>query len=531
MASICRVLALALLAALWGAQGARADDSIRDSLQRLGRETRLEIDGQAVRDYPLIQDFYRARNYAPAWTSAQSRAQLIAAVQASPSVGLRPEDYHLSQLEASRSRDGEAPAASEDILYTDALLRLASHHLHGKLDPADYLPEIDLDSTELGGDPIAVLRQTIETGEIPALLRRLTPTAPLYQSLQQGLARYQGIEARGGWATIAPGPTLHPGERSQRIAQLRTRLLASGELRGATSDEELFDDALEAAVRHFQRRHQLAVDGVVGKKTLAALNVSASQRVDQIRVNLERARWLLHDLPATYVLVDIAGFEVRFFRDHRLILQSRAVVGRPYRRTPVFRAAISYLEFNPTWTVPPTILSNDVLPEIRKDPGYLAKRNMRVLTFQGQEVDPASVDWSRFSGKNLPYMIRQDPGPDNALGRVKFMFPNRHMVYLHDTPARNLFERTERAFSSGCIRVEKAEQLAELLLGPQGWSRDDVAAAFAEKKTRKVELATAVPVLLYYWTVAVGENGELLFKVDLYDRDRRVLEGLNRLGE
>lgn len=529
MRNVCLGLIFALLAVLGAPQGARADDAIRDAMERLARETRIDLNGETVRDHPLIQAFYRALDYAPAWTNARSRAQLMAAVQDSPSVGLRPEDYHPGFLEASRHR-GAPPVAADDILYTDALIRLASHHLHGKLDPTDYLPEIDLDSAEVGGDPVAVLRRTIEQGEIPELLRRLTPTAPQYQSLQRGLVEYQEIAARGGWGTVAPGPTLHPGERSERIAQLRRRLRASAELHGATDAEELFDEALEDAVRRFQRRHQLADDGVVGKNTLAALNVSVDRRIDQIRVNLERARWLLHDLPATYVLVDIAGYEIRFFRDGQLVLQSRAVVGRPYRRTPVFRAAISYLEFNPTWTVPPTILTNDVLPEIRKDLGYLAKRNMRVLTFQGREVDPSTVDWARYTGRNFPYMIRQDPGPDNALGRVKFMFPNQHMVYLHDTPARDLFERTDRAFSSGCIRVEKAVQLAELLLGPEGWSRDDVASAFADKKTRKAELATPVPVLLYYWTVAIGEDGQLRFKPDLYDRDRRVLQGLNQLA-
>jgi murein L,D-transpeptidase YcbB/YkuD len=309
---------------------------------------------------------------------------------------------------------------------------------------------------------------------------------------------------------------------------LRQRLLASAN--GAahtTHDPELFDPALEAAVRHFQSRHQLAADGVVGKKTLAAANVSAAARIGQIRANLERARWLLHDLPPTYVLVDIAGFEVRYFRDGRELLRSRAAVGQPYRKTPIFRSRISYLEFNPSWTVPPTILTKDVLPEIRKDPGYLARRTMRVLTLQGQEVDPAGIDWRRYSGRNLPYVVRQDPGPKNALGQVKFMFPNAHMVYLHDTPEREIFRQPERAFSSGCIRIEEARRLAVLLLGAEGRSESDVDALFAEAKTRRVRLAHPVPILLYYWTVALGDDGDVLFKRDLYGRDDALLAALD----
>ena len=327
------------------------------------------------------------------------------------------------------------------------------------------------------------------------------------------------------------GPTLHPGDRSPRVVALRERLSASADLRdpGPVTDRGLFDTALAQATRHFQTRHQLDADGVVGKKTVTALNVPVSQRIDQIRINLERARWLLHDLPASYVLVDIAGFTVRYVQDGKELLRSRAVVGKPFRMTPIFRATMKYLEFNPTWTVPPTILRQDVLPQIRKNPGYLASKKMRVLTFEGKEVNPASVDWSRYQGKNLPYLIRQDPGPDNALGRVKFMFPNQHHVYLHDTPSRDLFRQSERAFSSGCIRVEEAATLAKLLLARQGWTPAQVEESLAGKRTRKVSLDTPVPVLLYYWTVAIEDDGDILFKRDIYQRDAKLLEALDEL--
>ncbi len=502
----------------------QAQDTLAAALEQLQREGSMHIAGTLVRNTPLLQSFYAARGQQPAWITPASRQQLLAAVGTASAEGLNPRDYHLAALQGSAT-----DAAAFDALRTDALIRLAAHLFHGKLDPVDYLPGIDLQSEELGNNAVQMLENAIAKPDISALLERLTPRARIYVQLKAGLAQYRIIEQHGGWRPIDDGPTLRTGDRSPRVAALRERLRTSADLRdtGPLIDQELFDTALAQATRHFQARHQLDADGVVGKKTLAALAVPVAQRIDQIRINLERARWLLHDLPASYVLVDIAGFAVRYVQDGKELLRSRAVVGKPYRKTPIFRASISYLEFNPTWTIPPTILRQDTLPEIRKNPAYLASRHMRVLTFQGKEVNPASVDWSRYQGNNLPYMIRQDPGPDNALGRVKFMFPNKYDVYLHDTPSRDLFRHSERAFSSGCIRVEQAATLAKLLLARQGWTPAQVDEAFVSARTRKVSLESAVPVLLYYWTVAIEDDGDILFKRDIYQRDAKLLQALD----
>lgn len=505
---------------------ARAGEALPALLSELEARGELETGPVTVHDNALLQRFYAARARRPAWSDAAARASLHAAVLAAADDGLRPEDYHAQALEAPA---GLSPAQAE-LVHTDALLRLASDLFHGRLDPIDHVPGIDLQNAELDADPIAWMERAIASRDIGAAVAALAPRTPIYARLKAALAAHRGIARRGGWASVPPGPTLRPGERSDRVPALRARLRASGELADATpADATLFDDALAAAVRLFQVRHQLATDAIVGRQTLAAANVPVAQRIDQIRVNLERARWLLHDLPSTYVLVDIAGFEVRYVRDGIERLRSRATVGRPYRRTPVFRSSIAYLEFNPTWTVPPTILANDVLPAIRRDPGYLARRNMRVLTFQGQPVDPRTIDWNRYRGRNFPWMIRQDPGPDNALGQVKFMFPNAHMVYLHDTPERALFARPERAFSSGCIRVEQAHRLAELLLEAEGRDSAAVQSLFEEARTRRVALANPVPVLLYYWTVTFDGDGSVIFKRDIYDRDPPLLAALDRL--
>jgi murein L,D-transpeptidase YcbB/YkuD len=316
--------------------------------------------------------------------------------------------------------------------------------------------------------------------------------------------------------------------RDARVAALRRRLAVGGDLVGAPAgDETLFDEALEQAVYRFQARHGLDVDGVVGAQTLAALNVSVASRIDQIRVNLERARWVFQDISKDYVLVDIAGFQAEMVKDARQVWASKVQVGKPYRKTPVFKASMTYLVLNPTWTVPPTILAKDILPRVRRDPGYLKRKRIRVVDRKGRIIDPKGLDWSRYTGRNFPYFLRQDPGPDNALGRIKFMFPNKHLVYLHDTPHKELFRRSERAFSSGCIRIERPFALAELLLDdPRKWSREQILAAIDSNKTRTVFLPEPIKVLLLYWTVDVDEQGRVWFRKDLYGRDRKVLAAL-----
>jgi murein L,D-transpeptidase YcbB/YkuD len=237
---------------------------------------------------------------------------------------------------------------------------------------------------------------------------------------------------------------------------------------------------------------------------------------------------MLYDIPPSFVLVDIAGFDITVLHDGEPVWESRVQVGKPYRSTPIFRSAISYLVLNPTWTVPPGILKNDVLPAVRRNPAYLASKNLRVIDYQGREVDPATIDWSRATAQSFPYLLRQDPSPANSLGLIKFMFPNEHNVYLHDTPSKELFERDERAFSSGCIRVERPFELAELLLADaEEWSREKIRAAVESRQTRTVKLERPVPVLLYYWTAQGRPDGTTQFKKDIYGRDAAVLKALD----
>ena len=291
---------------------------------------------------------------------------------------------------------------------------------------------------------------------------------------------------------------------------------------------DYFTPVLEAAVKEFQQRHGLDTDGIVGKQTLGSMNVSTKDRIDQIRVNLERGRWVLNDIQDEFLIVNIAGFKAYLVRNNKLIWTSRVIVGRPYRKTPVFKSSIKYMIFNPAWTVPPGILRNDVLPIARKNPFYIREQRFEVLDQQGRQVDPDSVDWSAYTGKNFPYTLQQEPGPDNALGRIKFVFPNSHFVYLHDTPHRELFGREERTFSSGCIRIEKPLELAELLLNDtEKWSRQKIEEAIATNKTQSVYLPHPVTIMLLYWTVIIEPDGIVNFRKDIYNRGNGVLNALN----
>jgi murein L,D-transpeptidase YcbB/YkuD len=325
-------------------------------------------------------------------------------------------------------------------------------------------------------------------------------------------------------ATSEAGYALDPAVSAELGEQLGDATSAASSAPPINPDE-VFDEYLVNAVKQFQRDQYLEDDGAVGPATRAALNISAHARVEQIRVNLDRARWLLHHIPEELLLVDIAGFKVTYFRGGKALWKSRVQVGMSYRTTPVFKSEVNYITLNPTWTVPPTILRKDILPKLRKDLSYLREHNIRVLDSNGQQLDPATIDWSRPGNVTL----RQDAGDDAALGKAVIRFPNPYAVYLHDTPHQKLFNKSQRAFSSGCIRVERALELVELLLEQTpGWDEAAINKTLATGKTRNVTLAKRVPIMLAYWTVDAVSDTKVAFKPDIYARDGAVLAALNR---
>ena len=509
---------------------------LQSRMVQLSDHGSLELEGEVITSRQFLPELYKQRDYQLAWSSHMDNARALAdRILASHQEGLVPADYHAAGIQqllaaSSGSKLSDLQRVDLDIMLSEALARYAYHLRFGKVNPERLDADWNIQRSFKGQDPLVELQGVIDSKAFDAQLDARISQLPVYPQLRGALAKYVAIGAAGGWPAIPAGPTLKPGMQDERVPLVRQRLRITDDLSAETAvDDPLeFDAALKDAVVHFQLRHGLDKDGFIGKGTLAAMNVPVAARIDQIRVNLDRARWVSQDIPETFVIVDIAGFNARLFRKGVVVWDEPAQVGKPYRSTPVFREDMTYLELNPTWTIPPTILANDILPKVKSDPAYLQKKHLQVLTRDGKVVDPTSIDWSSMSAPGFPYILRQTPGPHNALGRVKFMFPNPHFVYLHDTPHQELFSRSSRAFSSGCIRVNNPYRLAELLLqDADNWNHEKIVAAVDTVKQQRVSLSEPVPVLLLYWTVNVSADGTVFFRDDIYQRDAKVLAGLD----
>ncbi|WP_244860864.1 L,D-transpeptidase family protein [Aromatoleum petrolei] len=531
------MLALILLALATAAIAAPlADGLLRDALRERAEALRNGGDvrpgGGVIAARRVIPEFYESRGFAPAWADADRRSALLTTVRDSASHGLDPADYQIDVLRKLADEAGSDPLKMADceLLFTEALIRLVYHLRFGKVDPRELYPEWNF-SRSLGAvRSVQALEALVRADSLHDAVERYAPQLESYRRLRNALSAYQAIEARGGWPALRPGPTLRAGEHDARVAALRARLAASGDyVSSGTPQPDLFDDGLRTAVIAFQSHHGLEPDGAVGRRTLAELQVDVGRRIEQIRVNLERLRWVAQDIEGDYLIVDIAGFSARLYLDNRLAWQSRVVVGRPYRKTPTFRAVMQYLVLNPKWVVPPTILREDVVPNVLRDARYLAENDMRVVDGAGRTIAPAAINWARYRNGGFPYQIVQAPGAENPLGRIKFMLPNEYSVYLHDTPSRALFGRSERAFSSGCIRLERPLELAVLLLDdPEQWNAEALQKAIEIGETRTVPVERRVPVMILYHTVEVGDDGTTDFRPDLYDRDAEVSAALAR---
>jgi len=512
---------------------AQADprDVLRDRIDLLVISHETTIAGAPIAAVMVVDELYARRDYKPAWDDPALVKQLFDQILRSVDHGLNPEDFHARQLgQRIRPRaDADDPVfrADTEILCTDALARLAITLQFGKLDASDLDPTWNFSRHIIRQEPIQYLNSILEAKTVGRELAGLGPEDPLYRRFQSGLRTYRSIMAAGGWQPVEDGPILKKGSTGTRVEQLRNRLRISGDLNTPKASQPTgFDTDLEGAVKRFQLRHGIDHDGKVGPRTIEALNVPVEVRVGQLRASLERLRWVYRDIENDVIIVDIAGFKAHLFREGEEIWQTRVQVGKPYHATPVFKDTMRYLDFNPTWTIPPGILRKETLPAIRHDPSYLSRNNMSVVTTSGKVVDPSTIDWAT-TGKGFPYMIRQEPGPHNALGRVKFMFPNKYMVYLHDTPSKGLFARSERAFSHGCIRTQNPFELAELLLADQGWNRKRIDQVLESRKTTRVNLDRPITVMLLYWTAEVDDEGTVLFRKDIYDRDGAVIKGLD----
>lgn len=484
-----------------------------------------------------VASFYQRLHGQPAWQSEARIALLDQALETLRDDGLDPAAYRAGtwreRFTASQSAGPSAQAAF-DVEASEALLLALEHLNRGKLDPRQVEAGWDAPRPERRYSMVQVAH-AVERGDIDAALDAARPSGVEYQALREALARYRQLDASHVAYLPAGEASLRQGDEGSAIAILRRRLALWGEHESVAADSSAyplidaraevstrFDSELAASVQRFQRRNLLQADGVVGEQTRRALNATPAARADQLRVNLERARWLRPaDDRGARLWVDIAGYRLHYVRPSGEEWNARVVVGSPRRETPIIHSSVSHLTINPSWTVPPTILREDMLPRIRQDADYLAQHDIEVVNMTGERVAADEVDWQRPGG----VMLRQVAGASNPLGRVVVRFPNNDMIYLHDTPARGLFQRDQRALSSGCVRVEGIAELAQMLLEDSG-SRYRMRSLLNGGSDQRVNLPNRIPVALHYLTAWPNAQGEVEFRQDIYQRDARVLAAL-----
>jgi L,D-transpeptidase YcbB len=476
----------------------------------------LKIDGEAV-DAVSLRSFYQARGWRPAW--GENREVVMGALAAAELEGLPTRRLHLTALARLAGKEG-ARQASLDLLITDALLRYAAAMRGQRVDPTTI--EDDWFLPVPAFDPVAFLGSHVT--DAAQALKKLEPPYVAYQLLRQKLAELRAVAAAGDWPKVPTGDPLKPGTTDDRILAVRKRLAAAALLAADNVDSPLYDDALQAAVQEFQRRHGLLDDGVLGRQTVVAMNVSAAERARQVALNMERWRWLPPHLEENHIVVNVPGAWLEVVENGKAVMTMKVVVGDPDHPTPAMHAKMTSLVLNPIWRIPASIATNEILPKLKKDPGYLMANDLELVSDSFAPGSSASqgvgISWKELS--TMPWPVRQRAGSDNALGRIKFNIPNSDDIYLHDTPNRKAFGRTFRALSHGCVRVEKPDELALYVLSNKDWTAAKLDQSIETGETRTVTVARHLPVWLLYWTTWVDAQGVLQFRDDIYGRDQRL---------
>lgn len=486
-------------------------------------------DNQPIPDWRALAALYQSSASPYLWHSAEGVADqvlidsLLRAVDSAAAQGLSAARYHDRRLVE------EAGVARRDLLLSDALLRLISDIGRGQPEAALQQRLWHLSRPQI--DPVTLARRALEQRDPVRVVAELAPQTQQYRALVDLYQHYRLIEREPPLPALPNDLLLKPGEQSDQVPLLRRYLVRFGDaqpdpLAQATAPD-LYDLTLEEALRRFQMRNGLEDDGVLGPKTLAELNRPLSDRLEQIRVNLERWRWMPRQLGERYLLVSSAGSYLELVEQGRSVMQLRTITGRPKWPTPSFQTELSHLTVNPSWIVPRRILRQELLPKIRADINWLASNNMNVERYQEgrwQAVDPATVNWD--STGNL--RLRESPGPANSLGRLKFGMDNPFSIYLHDTPAKSLFDKPLRSFSHGCVRVQSIENLAQHLLmdapSMQSWFNE----ALAQGETRIRSLPEPVPVYIVYFSTWIDDQGRAQFRPDVYGLDTQVLARMRK---
>ncbi|MFK5981169.1 MAG: L,D-transpeptidase family protein [Rhizobiaceae bacterium] len=481
-----------------------------------------------------IDEYYANTDFAPIWiTDNRISKKGIAAIEAllgAANDGLTIADYGNTSLAEMSGATQMNDLATLEVSISTSILSYAQHMSAGRLDPSKVNREIAIYPKKTSAE--VVLHHLRGTSNLKIFLRLLAPHTPRYERLREALSNYRRIEKAGGWTLIPKGEVLKAGMEDERVPILRARLIEANTLEASslTNPEtpNLFGETLVDAVKTFQERHGLAIDGAIGPQTLAQFNVSVTDRIRTMELNMERNRWLQNDFGDYHVFANLADQVVKLVKNGKTVHAEVIQVGQTYHRTPVFSDEMERVELNPYWNVPVSIAVNEYLPKLKSNPSYLNSIGLQVLR-SGKVVSPHSIPWSSYRRGRFPVRLRQPPGPKNALGRVKFMFPNKYSVYMHDTPSKHRFNSASRFFSHGCLRLKDPLKMAEFILGAQGYDRKRIDRIIAGRKHTVVKLKEKIPVHVVYLTAWVNKDGSVNFRKDVYGRDKILAKALTKV--
>lgn len=531
--------------------GMKIRQSIKERMEQPGNSILKKSDLHFVLGVQL-REFYHQRNFAPVWIGEKEvmahAREFVGELAKADEEGLDPADYHLPQLKqliaqgrqslVGKSQNDIESITDLELILTHSFLLFGKHLYFGKT--GLRLKDKAWETNHKKDIVFEILKKQKSLLNVSNLLDALRPASREYIYLKKQLGLYREIEKKGGWPLVSikfkVGESIRYGDKLKGIGLLKKRLFLTGDYGNFENKprlNDLFDESLVKATKRFQKRHGIRETGHLDSPTVNALNIPVSERISQIIVNLERLRWLPRDFGNYYILVNIPSFELRLIDNGKVVKKSRVIVGNNMRQTPVFNGRMTFIIFNPYWYIPPSIFIKDMLPSVRRNPEYLNQKRMKVFNAwekeQTSNLDPHEIDWEAITIEDFPYIIRQDPGRYNALGRVKLMFPNQFSVYLHDTPNKQLFNEGSRGFSSGCIRVENALALAEtLLISNKDWNRSRIDRTIKTDDPVKIVLKRPVPVFVLYLTAWANHNNVLHLRQDIYERDLLVLKALKR---
>lgn len=519
-------------------------DQIRAKLDYESPGENILVAGTELRPGAKIHAFYADRNFEEIWSKdgilLEIAYEMRHEIRQSKYDGLNPEDYNLRLIEAyfktfetnkaSQIKNEPGDLASLDLLLTNAFFYLSEHLHQGKVDPSQLKGQWGIPLKPLTMDYSKLLKTAIVENDIRRNLEKLYPKFTIYKKSREVL-RSLDEQTKGElpeWKKIKLDKSIKAGDTHPSIPALRERLAFWGYLKDTLhKDSRVYDSLMAESVQVFQKKNGMDSDGILGKNTVSALNFSPADLLDKAAVNLERLRWLPDTIQnLNLIVVNIANFQLDYLTKSDTVFSSKVIVGKEYTASPIFSAQMSYIVFSPYWNIPNSITRKEIIPAVRRNSDYLHQKNMEVITSSGKVVDPSSINWG---SKSFPYLIRQKPGENNSLGLVKFMFPNRYSVYIHDTPARSLFDREVRAMSHGCIRLQNPAKFAQILLSHDPtWSPEKIELAMHQSSEQIVNLPQKIPVVILYLTFWADSNGEANFRPDIYNRDQEVLELLRK---